>query len=74
MIDEWFTSAIAIVVSDFFTFFDIFFGDEHEMRLIFVCNDFRHQITVAWMVHQTTEFSTFGRSVDAKITEWMENW
>lgn len=67
MIDQGFTRTIAIIVGELLTCIDIFLGNENQMRTIFVGYNFSGEITVAWVIDQTSQFASFGCCVDAAM-------
>lgn len=66
MMRECFFRAITIVVCDLNTWRQIVLCDEHEMGTWANHYGFGHQVSIAWVIHQTTEFSRLRCCVNAK--------
>lgn len=65
MMNERLTTSVAIIVGQFFASFDIFPGQQHQMRQSFVADNFRHKIAVARMIDQTPQFPSLFGGIDA---------
>lgn len=71
--NERLTSSVTIIVGQLFASFNIFFGQQHQMRQSFVADDFRHKIAVARMIDQAPQFPSLFGGIDTVHEEWKSN-
>lgn len=50
MVEQSFTTPVAIVIGEFGALFDVVPGDQNKTRTLFVRDDFRDEIAIARMV------------------------